>query len=266
LKQSVDVEDINSEIKALEMLRGAEHVIQIQRTFFVSRIQKIIIMEHFNGLTLSQKLERKQIGQKELISIFRQMLLGLVEIKGTIHGDIKPDNILWNEAQQKLKLIDFGLAQRSDAEKKHDVIQTAFYRCPDVILGKDYDESVDLWSVGCLIYELCTNQPLFEAFDNDDREFENLQLLSEFMAILGKPPLSYLSDCNELVVSNYFDFKYGFPNKLKTSVQPNDNPYQDIYDTYPEEFAKLVIDLIQKMVCYEDRITPEEALKHPLFK
>lgn len=61
-----------------------------------------------------------------------------------------------------VKLIDFGSACFLD-RKEFTYIQSRYYRSPEIVLVKPYDEKIDVWSTGCLAYEMFTGSPLFPA-------------------------------------------------------------------------------------------------------
>lgn len=101
-----------------------------------------------------------------------------------IHADLKPDNILVNEQRNVLKICDLGTAiDRSDAATAHTQITpylvSRFYRAPEIILGMPYDYGVDMWSIGCTLYELYTGKILFTGDSNN-------QMLKAIMEIRGR--------------------------------------------------------------------------------
>lgn len=84
---------------------------------------------------------------------------------GVNHRDIKPSNILINE-NCEAKLCDFGLARFNEESKEEEpnteYVATRWYRAPELNLGSvNYDKSVDIWGLGCLIVEMFTGKPLF---------------------------------------------------------------------------------------------------------
>ena len=88
-----------------------------------------------------------------------------------LHRDLKPQNLLINR-EGVLKLADFGLARAFGIPVKnftHEVV-TLWYRAPDILMGsKDYNTSVDIWSVGCIFAELVTKRPLFPGKNDEDQ-------------------------------------------------------------------------------------------------
>ncbi|XP_022897164.1 uncharacterized protein LOC111410821 isoform X2 [Olea europaea var. sylvestris] len=81
---------------------------------------------------------------------------------GLIHCDLKPENILVKSYSRcEVKVIDLG---SSCFETDHlcSYVQSRSYRAPEVILGLPYDKKIDIWSLGCILAELCTGSVLFQ--------------------------------------------------------------------------------------------------------
>jgi dual specificity tyrosine-phosphorylation-regulated kinase 2/3/4 len=83
-----------------------------------------------------------------------------------------------------VKLIDFGSAC-FHSRKEFTYIQSRYYRSPEIVLMKPYDHKIDVWSLGCLIFEIYTGTPLFPSRTED----EQMQML---LATLGAPPQHFL--------------------------------------------------------------------------
>ncbi|WVZ16420.1 hypothetical protein V8G54_009402 [Vigna mungo] len=80
---------------------------------------------------------------------------------GLAHGDIKPKNLLFDEANI-LKLSDFDSAEWfGEGRTMRDVVSTPYYVAPEVIMGRDYDEKVDIWSCGVILYTMLSGIPPF---------------------------------------------------------------------------------------------------------
>ena len=92
-----------------------------------------------------------------------------------MHRDIKPENYLVNNnegSEMGLKLADFGLAKdiRSNRGGNHtEYVATRWYRAPELVLrSKNYDQSVDMFALGCIMAELILGRPLFPGFSETD--------------------------------------------------------------------------------------------------
>jgi serine/threonine protein kinase len=81
-----------------------------------------------------------------------------------MHRDLKPSNLLIDQKGSHLKIADFGLARTFGLPLKsytHEVV-TLWYRAPEILLGqKVYSPAVDIWSVGCIFFEMAHKRPLF---------------------------------------------------------------------------------------------------------
>jgi serine/threonine-protein kinase PRP4 len=107
------------------------------------------------------------------------LALSLLRKCNILHADIKPDNILINESRSNLKLCDLGSAADVTFENTAIAITpylvSRFYRAPEIILGLPYECAVDVWSMGCTLYELYTGRILFPGRSNR----EMLKLMME---------------------------------------------------------------------------------------
>lgn len=82
--------------------------------------------------------------------------------KHVIHRDIKPENILIG-ANGELKIADFGWSVHTPTARRSTLCGTLDYLSPEMIEGRDHDKSVDVWSLGVLLYEFLVGSPPFEA-------------------------------------------------------------------------------------------------------
>ena len=104
-----------------------------------------------------------------------------MEKMSVIHCDLKPENILFTDDRFKnVKIIDFGASCR-DCASGFFYVQSRYYRAPEITLGLSYSHGVDVWSLGCIVYELITGKPLFPARDENE-------LLEYFIVTVGDIP------------------------------------------------------------------------------
>ena len=130
-----------------------------------------IVMEYCNGLDLRKFIDshrkKKKFIEKELIyQIISDICLGIKEIhsRNLIHRDLKPDN-LFISGDLKIKIGDFGICKQLNNYNEYAKSQvgTLRYMAPEIIKGEKYNSKVDIWSSGCIIYELCTLNLCFES-------------------------------------------------------------------------------------------------------
>ncbi|KRF99710.1 uncharacterized protein Dwil_GK22547, isoform F [Drosophila willistoni] len=197
------------------------------------------------------------------------------------HTDLKPENILFvdsdytahynhkiNREVRRVKntdvrLIDFGSAT-FDHEHHSTIVSTRHYRAPEVILELGWSQPCDVWSIGCILFELYLGITLFQTHDNR----EHLAMMER---ILGQIP--YRMARNHTLYSKT-KTKYFYHGKLdwdeKSSagryVRDHCKPLFLCQLSDSEDHCEL-FSLIKKMLEYEpsSRITLGEALRHPFF-
>ena len=116
-----------------------------------------IIMEYAQKGNLYQliKNEKNGFSESKAFDYFIQMINAVYYLHSNniIHRDIKPENILISEDDQ-LKLCDFGWARELTLENRSTFCGTMEYMAPEIVGSENYDYSVDIWSLGILLYEL----------------------------------------------------------------------------------------------------------------
>jgi len=86
-----------------------------------------------------------------------------------VHCDLKPENILLcKENKSGIKVVDLG-SGTLEKDQYYTYIQSRYYRAPEVILGIRYSPAIDVWSLGCILYELYSGRPLFTGEDELDQ-------------------------------------------------------------------------------------------------
>lgn len=188
-----------------------------------------------------------------------QILFSLLFLRNLniIHCDLKPENILLCQNNyNQIKIIDFG-SSCFENEKLYIYIQSRFYRAPEILLDLGYSYEIDIWSLGCILFELYTGMPLFSGMN----EMEQIYLIME---TIGTIPMFMIENSPKRKM--FFD-ENSRPLKLKNEdgniIKPGTKKLKDILKNAPENF----IDFISKCLIWNpmERITPDKALFHPFI-
>jgi serine/threonine protein kinase len=144
-----------------------------------------IAMEFIEGESLGDMMQRKRFTPQEIIEwgILIADTLGYAHQKGVVHRDVKPSNILF-KSDGSLKITDFGIAHIQDttaAEKTQagEILGTPAYMSPEQVKSQQIDGRSDLFSLGIILYELCTGT----------RPFKGDNISALFQAIIQEDPL-----------------------------------------------------------------------------
>ncbi|KAJ5047202.1 uncharacterized protein L3040_003043 [Drepanopeziza brunnea f. sp. 'multigermtubi'] len=273
------------EIEILQKINNADpedkkHMIRLERYFE----HKGHLCMVFENLSINLREVLKKFGRDVGINLravrayAQQMFLGLSLMRkcNILHADLKPDNILVNETRNMLKICDLGSASDASDNEIAPYLVSRFYRAPEIILGMDYDFAIDIWSVGCTLYELYTGKILFTGRTNN-------QMLRSIMDCRGKFTTKMLKRSQFAYI--HFDEMANFRSveqdklsgkdtvKTITFVKPSRDlrtrlmsASKGLTDVETKELA-LFVDLLDRCLALnpEKRITPAEALRHPFI-
>jgi serine/threonine protein kinase/Tfp pilus assembly protein PilF len=131
-----------------------------------------LILEYVPGQTLAQRLTREPLELEEALSIGRQVAeaVSAAHKKDVVHRDLKPGNIKITQ-EGRVKVLDFGLAKTYDKNARSNetaathpgrVIGTPAYMSPEQARGEDTDHRTDIWSFGCILYQMLAGRLPFE--------------------------------------------------------------------------------------------------------
>ncbi|KZT19178.1 kinase-like protein [Neolentinus lepideus HHB14362 ss-1] len=276
------------EVQILGKLRQADpedkkHIVRLERTF-EHRGHLCLVFESLS-INLRDVVKRfgKDIGLniKAVRAYAHQLFLalGLLRKCNVMHADIKPDNILVNEQKTLLKLCDLGSASDASENEITPYLVSRFYRAPEIILGAPYDPAIDVWSIGCTLYELYTGKILFPGRSNNQMLLLMMELKGRFNSKMIKK--AKFGDM-------YFDDLGGFQSVEKDRVTGAGvirkvhvaKPSRDLRARLmpSTSAAKLkddenrlltsFVDLLDRCLMLDParRITPKEALVHPFIR
>jgi len=193
------------------------------------------------------------------------------------HTDLKPENILFlnsdsdvvfNPTKKKdyrklkasdIRLIDFGSAT-FDHEHHSTIVSTRHYRAPEVILELGWSHPCDVWSIGCILFELYTGFTLFQTHDN-------LEHLAMMERILGSLPHRLTRRTKKSKYFYHGQLDWNEKSSAGRYVRENCKPLVR-YRMSDSEDHRLLFDLIDKMLEYDvnERLDLSSALRHSFFK
>uniref|UniRef100_A0A672KXV6 Serine/threonine-protein kinase PRP4 homolog n=1 Tax=Sinocyclocheilus grahami TaxID=75366 RepID=A0A672KXV6_SINGR len=273
------------ELEFLKKLNDADpddkfHCLRLFRHFYHK--QHLCLVFEPLSMNLREVLKKygKDVGLhiKAVRSYSQQLFLALKLLKrcNILHADIKPDNILVNESKTILKLCDFGSASHVADNEITPYLVSRFYRAPEIVIGKPYDYAIDMWSVGCTLYELYTGKILFPGSSNN-------HMLKLAMDLKGKMPNKMIR--KGLFKDQHFDQNLNFlyievdkvTEREKVTVMSTINPTKDLLadmiggQRLPEDQRKKVMqlkDLLDGTLMLDPakRISINQALQHPFIQ
>ena len=272
------------EIDILQKLSGSDpenkrHCVRFVRHF---EYREHVFMV-FESLAMNLREVIKKFGRNVGINIkavqayATQLFIALRHLKncGVVHADIKPDNVLVNESHNVLKLCDFGSAMFDGDNELTPYLVSRFYRAPEVILGLPYSHPMDLWSVGCCLYELFTGNISFPGRSNN-------HMLKLMLELKGPVPKKLLR--RALFKDNHYDPMGVFSvveedpvtKKSIRRLVRDAKPTKDLSKIFTRDSdmsdgerkkALQLADLLNQIfnIDPEKRITVLDALQHPFI-
>uniref|UniRef100_A0A4W4DU54 mitogen-activated protein kinase n=1 Tax=Electrophorus electricus TaxID=8005 RepID=A0A4W4DU54_ELEEL len=174
----------------------------------LDRFQDFYLVMPFMGTDLGKLMKMEKLSEDRVQFLVYQILRGLICLD--LRQDLKPGNLAVNQ-NCELKILDFGLARQADSEMTGYVV-TRWYRAPEVILNwMHYSQTVDIWSVGCIMAEMLLGRPLFKGNDHLDQ-------LREIMKITGTPSQDFIMKLQSQDAKNYIRSLPKVPKKDLHSI------------------------------------------------
>ena len=228
---------------------------------YIMNVKKFITHNYKNYLVMEKLDKNLYLWRKNNIpstsdvkNLILQILRGVkfLHDKNIVHGDLKLENIVFSDKECKnLKVADLGNSMYVNELYKYSLLQTRYYRAPEVILQTEKDKGIDIWSIGCIIYELIKGVPLFIG------KTECTQLFA-IMQYLGTPPDTMIR--NSRIRTFYFNYYNNKPKSQYGNYIKTKSLNKLINDS-------ILLDLLNKTFKYDpkERITIDELIKHKWF-
>ena len=249
------IDQVNSlrEIQALKKLKGHKNIIKLYEVIFEESTGKAsLVMELFDMNLYEAIKDRKTYLKDGIIQWYTYQLLKSIEIthkNGIFHRDLKPENILLKE--NHLVLADLGSCKGIMAKTPFtEYVSTRWYRAPECIMTNGYyNYKMDMWGVGCVLFEMATLYPLFPG----DNEIDQMKKIEN---ILGSPP--------EDVINLYKKYSFDTDNEICISTNIKGKGFEKSL----RHCDDLFVDLLKKLLVYnpEERLSAKQALQHSYFK
>lgn len=177
--------------------------------------------------------------------------------KGIMHRDVKPHNIMIDHEQRRLTLIDWGLAEFYHPGVSYNCrVASRYYKGPELIVDfQEYDYSLDLWSLGCVMAGMIFEMDVFfHGSDNSDQMVKIVQVLGSdlYEEYLRKYEIEVPVDVERSFANRRFP-----PRPLNSFIKKGAE----------SKASEQALDLLHKLLRYDhqERLTAEEAMKHPYF-
>uniref|UniRef100_A0AAY4DC19 non-specific serine/threonine protein kinase n=1 Tax=Denticeps clupeoides TaxID=299321 RepID=A0AAY4DC19_9TELE len=162
--------------KEIKILKELQH----ENIVALYDVQVIFRGKYCNGGDLADYLQAKGTLREDTLRVFLQQIAAAMRVlnsKGVIHRDLKPQNILLSHVGRKksgingirIKIADFGFARYLQSNMMAATLcGSPMYMAPEVIMSQNYDAKADLWSIGTVIYQCLVGKPPFQANSPQD--------------------------------------------------------------------------------------------------
>ncbi|KAK6748492.1 hypothetical protein RB195_001233 [Necator americanus] len=239
-------------IREVSLLRNLRHanVVTLHDIIHTDRLLTLVFEYVDRDLKQYMDVCNNVLSMNNIKLFLFQLLRGLAYChqRRVLHRDLKPQNLLIT-AKGELKLADFGLARAKSVPTKtySNEVVTLWYRPPDVLLGStDYSTHIDMWGVGCILYEMVAGRALFPGSTTDEQ-------LGLIFRTLGSPRSDrHATICARPAYAPFAQKTYHPEPLVRQIPRLDSNGYE----------------LLLKFLQYEgrDRISAQDAMRHNFLK
>jgi serine/threonine protein kinase len=153
---------LDSEPKILQLLSGCPNILRLHDVYEDDDYLHLVTDLCDGGDLFDRVSSGARFSEPDAAGVLKQLMVAIAFCHrlGVAHRDIKPDNILF-DSRGRLKLADFGSAECFGVSEMNGVVGTPYYVAPEVLMGRDYGEKVDVWSAGVILYIMLAGVPPF---------------------------------------------------------------------------------------------------------
>ncbi|KAL2903595.1 Cyclin-dependent kinase G-2 [Bienertia sinuspersici] len=263
-------------LREINILLSLHHpsIVDVKEVVVGSNLDSIFMVMEYMEHDLKGLMEtmKQPFSQSEVKCLMLQLLDGIKYLHDNwvLHRDLKTSNLLLNN-QGDMKICDFGLARQYGSPLKPytHLVVTLWYRSPELLLGaKEYSTAIDMWSLGCIMAELLSKEPLF----NGKSEFDQLD---KIFRILGTPNETIWPGFSKLPGVKVNFVKHQLPALGDSGLAFWPHWYNQLRKKFPATsftgspvLSDAGFDLLNRLLTYdpEKRITADAALKHEWFR
>lgn len=267
------------EVTMLEMMLQSLFLVSLNGIFYTTtqrgyQMQNLVF--DYMQMSIGKYIRNKKDKNKEIKTriepstikyILYQIVQGLKDLhsKNIAHRDLKPDNILVNpEFDYKVAICDLGSAKIvGENVTSIPYICSRWYRAPELLCGSmHYTTAVDLWSLGCIIFEIITLHPLFPGRSKKKEQSEECSQLINIMEVLGSPTINFYNDIKDKTSDKNTEVILELCN---LEIEPIN--LRNILISHLEEDEYDLIDIVESLLKWNpsERIIAQDILNNPYF-
>lgn len=252
----VKTSKIKREIKILQNVKGGPNIIELLQCVKdpISKTPSLLF-EYVDNVDFKVLYPTFKTSDLQLYIYKVLKALDYCHSNGIMHRDVKPHNVMIDHKTKNLRLIDWGLAEFYHPGTEYNVrVASRYFKGPELLVGlRDYDYSLDIWSLGCMFAGMMfKKEPFFMGRDNYDQ-------LVRIAKVLGTDDMNLYLSKYDLKLDSHFDGVMGTYAKKPWRSFVNDKNASLVTDEG--------IDLLAMMLQYDHQMRPtcREAMAHPYF-
>ena len=234
-------------INEILVMKDSQHknIVNFLDSYLIGDSELWVIMEYMEGGSLTEIIENNEfkLSERQIATICFETLKGLQHLhkKHIINRDIKSDNVLL-DSKGNVKITDFGFCAKltDQRNKRATMVGTPYWMAPEVVKQKEYDEKVDVWSLGIMTIEMIEGEPpylneeplkaLYLIATNGTPKLKKPELLSnsikKFLSICLCVDVRYRATTDELVEHSFIQHKSGKIEELAPLLEWKKNQNQ----------------------------------------